>query len=84
MNIQDMRDKKREMGYTYEMIARMAGVSIATVKKIFGGEVSNPRFETLQKLESVFLQEPPRGIRNGSISVRELPFKYDASTNVTD
>lgn len=78
MTIQEMKEKKREMGYTYEMIARMAGVSIATVKKIFGGEVSNPRFETLQKLESVFLQEPPRGIRNGSISVRELPFKYDA------
>ncbi|MDO4869330.1 MAG: Uma2 family endonuclease [Bacillota bacterium] len=77
MNIQDMRDKKREMGYTYEMIARMAGVSIATVKKIFSGDVKSPRYETLRRLERAFAQEPPGRGLGGAYEVRELPFIYD-------
>ena len=65
-----MKDKKRELGYSYEMIARLAGVSIATVKKIFSGEVKNPRYETLQRLEEAFVRKP-------EFNVREIPFRYD-------
>ncbi|MBQ0079906.1 MAG: helix-turn-helix domain-containing protein, partial [Eubacterium sp.] len=72
MNIEQMKARKQELGYSYEMIARMAGVSIATVKKIFGGEVQSPRYDTLQKLESVFSQPLPS-------KVREVEFKYDVS-----
>lgn len=70
MNVQEMKARKKELGYSYAMIARKAGVSIATVKKIFGGEVESPRYETLRKLEAA-LTEP------WSKEVHEVDFKYD-------
>lgn len=35
MTIQEMRDKKKEMGYTYAQIADLSGVPLGTVQKIF-------------------------------------------------
>lgn len=71
MNIQEMKRRKQELGYSYARIARLAGVSIATVKKIFGGEVESPRYETLQKIEAALRAEPQVPM------VNEIAFKYD-------
>ena len=37
MNIQEMKEKKKEKGYTNEQIAELSGVPLGTVQKIFGG-----------------------------------------------
>lgn len=54
MTITEMKQKKRELGYTNEMIAQISGVPLGTVQKIFAGITSSPRYETLQALEKVF------------------------------
>lgn len=72
MNVQEMKRRKQELGYSYARIARLAGVSIATVKKIFGGEVENPRYETLQKIEAALCADPQVPMLN------EIAFKYDS------
>ena len=35
MTIQEMKDKKKEKGYTYAQIANLSGVPLGTVQKIF-------------------------------------------------
>lgn len=56
MTIQEMKQKKKEKGYTYAQISKMSGVPLGTVQKIFGGETENPRYDTIMALESVFTE----------------------------
>ena len=58
MTIQEMRDKKKEMGYTYAQIADLSGVPLGTVQKIFSGETESPRYDTLLALEQLFRDIP--------------------------
>ena len=54
MTIEEMRQKKKEYGYTYEQIANLSGVPLGTVQKIFGGITESPRQDTLLALENIF------------------------------
>lgn len=54
MTIQEMKQKKKELGYTNEMVSALSGVPLGTVQKIFAGATSHPRYETLLALEKVF------------------------------
>ena len=54
MTIQEMREKKREKGYTYAQMAELSGVPLGTIQKIFSGETESPRYDTLQALEQLF------------------------------
>lgn len=57
MTIQEMNEKKRELGYSYEQIALMSGIPISTVQKVLGGVTKAPRYETLKALEDVFKEK---------------------------
>lgn len=75
MNLEKMRQLKREQGYTNEQIAQDAGLPLGTVQKIFSGETKCPRRSTLQALERFFLKE-----ENGSFpGVAEAAVEYYAS-----
>jgi len=52
-----MKEIKRERGYSNEQIARLSGVPLSTVRKIFSGATTAPRYDTLQALSKVF-EEP--------------------------
>ena len=54
MTIQEMKQKKKELGYTNEMVSALSGVPLGTVQKVFAGATSHPRYETLQALERAF------------------------------
>ena len=43
MTIEQMRERKQELGYTYEQIADLSGVPLGTVQKVFGGVTASPR-----------------------------------------
>ena len=53
MTIQEMKQRKKELGYTNQDIARLSGVPFSTVAKLFSGAVSSPRRATILALESV-------------------------------
>lgn len=55
MTIDEMKQYKREKGYTYAQMAELSGVPLGTIQKIFSGETTSPRYETLQALESLFV-----------------------------
>ena len=54
MTIQEMKKKKQEKGYTYAQMAKLSGVPLGTIQKIFSGETERPRYDTLQALEKLF------------------------------
>lgn len=54
MTIEEMKQRKKEMGYSYAKIADLSGIPLGTVQKIFSGETANPRYDTLQALERLF------------------------------
>lgn len=72
MKIEEMKAIKAEMGLSYEMIAKRSGVSLGTVKKIFGGYVKSPRYETMIALENFF--------SGGAIKMQEEAFAYYADS----
>lgn len=54
MTIQEMKQRKKELGYTNEMVAELSGVPLGTVQKVFAGVTTCPRYDTLEALEKLF------------------------------
>jgi len=54
MTIEEMREKKKEFGYSYEQIADLAGLPVGTVQKVLGGITKSPRYATVRALQKVF------------------------------
>ena len=57
MTIQEMKQRKKELGCTDQDIARLSGVPFSTVTKLFSGAVSSPGRATILALESVLRTE---------------------------
>lgn len=57
MTIEEMKKHKREKGYTYAQISDLSGIPLGTVQKIFSGETTSPRYDTLQALERLFTED---------------------------
>ena len=57
MTVEEMKERKRQLGYTYEQIATLSDVPLGTVQKVFGGVTRSPRYDTLRALEKVFLEK---------------------------
>ena len=74
MTIQEMKEKKAELGYTYEQISALSGVPLGTVQKVFCGITASPRYETLQALEKVFCNKKDASL------VREACAAYGSET----
>ncbi len=53
MTLEEMKDRKRELGYTNEDIARLSGLPLGTVIKVFGGATRSPRRATIEALERI-------------------------------
>ena len=53
MTLEEMKARKRELGYSNEQLSHLSGVPLGTVIKIFGGATSAPRRATIIALEKV-------------------------------
>lgn len=58
MTIQEMKERKKELGYSNSTVAELSGVPLGTVQKIFSGATASPRYETLRALEAVLKKSP--------------------------
>lgn len=67
MTLEEMRERKKELGYSYEQIAKLADLPVGTVQKVLGGFVKSPRYQTLKALEEVFAAKPARVIREETL-----------------
>ena len=55
MTIQEMKQRKKELGYSNEQLSALSGVPLGTIMKIFGGATKAPRRATIEALEKVLL-----------------------------
>ncbi len=56
MTIQEMVERKQKSGYTCERIAKLSGVPLGTVQKMFLGKKTDFEYDTLLALEHFFLR----------------------------
>ena len=61
MTIEQMNERKKELGFTYEQISDLTGIPISTVQKVLGGFTQSPRYATLAALENL-LEDPMRSV----------------------
>lgn len=76
MKIEEMREKKREFGYTFSQIAELSGVPIGTVQKIFNGETKSPRYDTILALERIFREKMVVMESTSAYKVEKKPGEY--------
>ncbi|MBR3367852.1 MAG: Uma2 family endonuclease [Lachnospiraceae bacterium] len=86
MTIEQMKERKRELGLTVEMIAARSGVPASTVQKIFSGATRSPRKLTLDAIRAVLedaAQSPSSANRTYTSGrdflLKEPPLAYDTS-----
>ena len=53
MTAEELRARKKALGYTNKMVSELSGVPLGTVNKLFSGETSAPRYDTLRAIETV-------------------------------
>ena len=66
MTIKEMQELRRQLGYSYEMVAKLSGVPLGTVQKVLLGITKCPRYDTLSALEDVFRPKYESMIRETS------------------
>lgn len=62
MTVEEMNERKRILGYSYEQISHLSGVPDSTVRKILGGVTRRPRYATLTALAQVLREPTPADI----------------------
>lgn len=81
MTIEEMKQRKIELGYSYQQISRLSGVPLGTVQKIFRGATRAPRYETLCALERIFPKKEAACIREtASYNIKNPDNIYDTDT----
>ena len=75
LNINDLRNKKREMGYTDEDISFKTGIPLNEVKQVFSGDMRIPRYDTLFAICNLLF---PR-----EVVAREKAFEYGYGEGIT-
>ncbi len=58
MTIEEMKQRKQELGYTVADLAQLTGVPRGTLQKIFSGKTRSPRRETIEKITAVLEKKP--------------------------
>lgn len=53
MTVEEMKQRKKEFGYSNEKLSELSGVPLGTVQKVLAGVTRSPRYETLIALERV-------------------------------
>lgn len=53
MTIEEMMQRKQELGYSVDGLAKITGVPKGTLQKIFSGQTKSPRRDTVEKLTAV-------------------------------
>lgn len=68
MDIEELRQRKKEAGLTNARIAQLSGIPFSTVNKVFSGATDNPRYRTYLAIEAVLREagEAAREAEGGS------------------
>lgn len=77
MDVSELKARKQEIGMSNKTVARLSGVPLSTVQKIFGGKTKKPREATLKEIEKALF---PRRYMDAKIAEMEQKLS-DAGLN---
>jgi len=90
MTIEEMKKRKQEMGYSNGRLSELSGVPVGTLQKIFSGETTSPRYDTVRALAEVLssipdeVREPAlvhnRNLRSNSLNSTPNDFSEGGKT----
>ena len=63
MTVEEMKQRKKEFGYSNEKLSELSGVPLGTVQKVLAGVTRSPRYETLIALERVLKSRQTESMR---------------------
>ena len=69
MTVEEMKQRKKELGYSNEKLSELSGVPLGTVQKVLAGVTRSPRYETLIALERV-LRRYQRRLKRDRVIIR--------------
>ncbi len=86
MTIDEMKERKRELGLSNRELSVMSGVPEPTIQKIFSNETTSPRRKTIIALERVLSDVRKTSFMDdvtetGTSPVKETVFKYASDYN---
>lgn len=55
MTIEELREWKKELGYSYKKIAELSGLPVETVQRVLGGIEKSPEYGVVKELEKVLV-----------------------------
>lgn len=67
MTIQEMNERKKELGYSYEKIAELSGVAVEMVQEVLEGNIDSPHYDTLYALEKVLSSHLSTQVRDAAV-----------------
>lgn len=73
MTLEEMKQRKKELGYTNEQISELSGVPLGTVQKVFSGVTETPRYDTMRALENV-LEKRERPFFDATMVKESVPY----------
>ena len=79
MTLEEMRERKRALGYSNEILAERSGVPLATVQKVLSGITKNPRRKTVEALELALTK---KNLQTQGYT-EELPYAVDRDGCIT-
>ena len=77
MDIDKLKERKKDLGYTNRKIAELSGVPLGTVQKIFGGDTKAPRRDTYLAIRDVLYPARDYSLESGVSYVREEALAYE-------
>lgn len=84
MTLSEMRERKRELGYSYGQIADISGVPLSTVQKVFSGATQSPRYDTLLAIETALEDYSASRVSEATHSYGERIVKKQGEYTVED
>ena len=72
MTIEEMKQRKKELGYSNKELASRAGVPETTIQKIFSGKTAAPRRDTILKLEQTLRRPTPDALTEIRVSLPDI------------
>ena len=90
MTINEIKEKKRELGYSIKQLAELSGIPVGTLQKVLSGATAAPRRETVVKLERALKKETPafelqeEAAQYGGLMYGAIPEKEPGSYTLED
>ena len=57
MTIQEMKERKKELGLSNQELSRRTGISVSTLQRILSGKTASPRQDSVEALEKVLRRQ---------------------------